>query len=189
MKHDLDAHVAGDVVGTVGSGDVTRAGGKDAVRDSGSAVRSGGGAARNGGSAVRGSGSELAGLLQALGDPVRLRVVEALSRSPERAGDLAVAAGVPAATMSKHLRALLSAGVVVDERDVRDARVRVFRLRRESVGAVRAWLDQLQAHWDEQLRAFGAYVERAHGERDSDERGLAERARAERDSAERESGG
>jgi DNA-binding transcriptional ArsR family regulator len=104
-------------------------------------------------------------LLQALGDPVRLRVVEALSRSPERAGDLAVAAGVPAATMSKHLRALLSAGVVTDERDARDARVRVFRLRRESVVAVRAWLDQVQAHWDEQLRAFGVYVERAHAGR------------------------
>ena len=112
-----------------------------------------------------GGGSDLAGLLQALGDPVRLRVVEALSQSPERAGDLAVAAGVSAATMSKHLRALLSAGVVVDERDARDARVRVFRLRCESVVAVRAWLDQVQAHWDEQLRAFGAYVERAHAER------------------------
>jgi DNA-binding transcriptional ArsR family regulator len=124
-------------------------------------------------------------LLQALGDPVRLRVVEALSRSPERAGDLAVAAGVSAATMSKHLRALLSAGVVIDERDARDARVRVFRLRRESVVAVRAWLDQVQAHWDEQLRAFGAYVERAHAERGSVERDSAERVRGERGDAER----
>ena len=106
-----------------------------------------------------GGGNELAGLLQALGDPVRLRVVEALSRSPERAGDLAVAAGVPAATMSKHLRALLSAGVVTDERDARDARVRVFRLRRESVVAVRAWLDQIQAGWNEQLASYKRHVE------------------------------
>ena len=82
------------------------------------------------------------------------RVVEALSRSPQRAGDLAAAAGVPAPTMSKHLRVLLAAGIVTDERGARDARVRVFRLRRESVVAVRAWLDQVQAHWDEQLRAF-----------------------------------
>jgi DNA-binding transcriptional ArsR family regulator len=131
------------------------------------------------------TGAELAGLLQALGDPVRLRVVEALSRSAERAGDLAVAAGVPAATMSKHLRALLSAGVVIDERDARDARVRVFRLRPESVVAVRAWLDQLQAHWDEQLRAFGAYVEQAHGGRADAERGHGGRADGRRDHAER----
>ena len=111
-------------------------------------------------------GSELAEVLQALADPARLRVVEALSRSPQRAGDLAALAGVPAPTMSKHLRVLLAAGIVTDERGARDARVRVFRLRRESVVAVRAWLDQVQAHWDEQLRAFGAYVERAHVERE-----------------------
>jgi len=108
-------------------------------------------------------GSELAVVLQALADPARLRVVEALSRSPRRAGDLAAAAGVPAPTMSKHLRMLLAAGIVTDERSPRDARVRVFRLRRESVVAVRAWLDQVQAHWDEQLKAFKVHVERESG--------------------------
>jgi len=123
--------------------------------------------ADGGGTASTGAGGgELAAVLQALADPARLRVVEVLSRSPRRAGDLAAAAGVPAPTMSKHLRVLLAAGIVADERGDRDARVRVFRLRRESVVAVRAWLDQVQAHWDEQLRAFGAYVERAHVERE-----------------------
>ncbi len=62
--------------------------------------------------------------------------------------------------MSKHLRALLEAGIVVDERRREDARVRVFRLRPESVVAVRAWLDQVQAHWDEQLGSFKTHVER-----------------------------
>ena len=123
-----------------------------------------GGAGAGAGAAGAGAGgSELAAVLQALADPARLRVVEALSRSPQRAGDLAVAAGVPAPTMSKHLRVLLAAGIVTDERGARDARVRVFRLRRESVVAVRAWLDQVQAHWDEQLRAFKAHVEREGG--------------------------
>ncbi len=48
-----------------------------------------------------------------------------LSRSPRRAGDLADAVGVAAPTMSKHLRVLLAAGIVADERGARDARVRV----------------------------------------------------------------
>ena len=61
--------------------------------------------------------------------------------------------------MSKHLRVLLQAGVVADERPAGDARQRVFRLRQDSVVAIRAWLDQLQAHWDEQLNAFKAHVE------------------------------
>ena len=136
----------------------------------GAAGGAGGGGGGVAGGAVAGSagagdagGGELAAVLQALADPARLLVVEALSRSPQRAGDLAAAAGVPAPTMSKHLRVLLAAGIVTDERGTRDARVRVFRLRRESVVAVRAWLDQLQAHWDEQLRAFKAHVEREGG--------------------------
>jgi DNA-binding MarR family transcriptional regulator len=62
--------------------------------------------------------------------------------------------------MSKHLRVLLRAQVVADERAPDDARVRVFRLRPESVVALRAWLDQLQAQWDEQLGSFKRHVEK-----------------------------
>ena len=82
----------------------------------------------------------LAVVLQAIADPVRLQVVETLSRAPRRAGDLAREVGVPAPTMSKHLRLLLAAGVIEDERGRGDARVRVFHLRTASVVAVRAWL-------------------------------------------------
>jgi DNA-binding transcriptional ArsR family regulator len=106
---------------------------------------------------------ELATLLRVLGDPARLRVVELLSQAPRRAGELTDDLGVAPPTMSKHLRALLEAGIVTDERRREDARVRVFRLRRESVVAVQAWLDQIQAHWDEQLGSFKTHVERKEG--------------------------
>lgn len=99
-------------------------------------------------------------LLQALADPTRLQAVELLSEAPRRAGELAEELGISPPAMSKHLRVLLRAGVVVDERTPEDARARVFHLRPESMTAVRAWLDQLQAHWDEQLGAFKAHVER-----------------------------
>ena len=137
-------------------------GGADADGDAavGAEAIAGAGAVAGDGGVRDGDVSGLAVMLQALADPARLRVVEVLSRSPRRAGDLAAAAGVPAPTMSKHLRVLLAAGIVTDERGDRDARVRVFRLRREPVVAVRAWLDQVQAHWDEQLKAFKAHVER-----------------------------
>lgn len=104
--------------------------------------------------------SALTPLLQALADPTRLRAVELLSEAPRRAGELADRLGVSPPAMSKHLRVLLRAGVVVDERTPDDARARVFHLRPESMTAVRAWLDQLQAHWDEQLGAFRAHIER-----------------------------
>jgi DNA-binding transcriptional ArsR family regulator len=99
-------------------------------------------------------------LFDALADPTRRRVVELLSEGPCRAGEIAGLAGVSGPAMSRHLRVLLEAGVVADERPASDARVRVFRLRPDSVAAIRAWLDQLQAHWDEQLQSFKRHVER-----------------------------
>ena len=99
-------------------------------------------------------------LFDALADPTRRRVVELLGSKPARAGELAAAIGTSAPAMSKHLRHLLRAGLVADERDAADARVRVFRLRPQSVAAIQAWLDQLQAHWDVQLRSFQRHLER-----------------------------
>jgi DNA-binding transcriptional ArsR family regulator len=102
---------------------------------------------------------ELAPVLRTLAYPVRLRVVELLSRGPRRAGELTDELGVRPPAMSKHLRALLEAGIIVDERRREDARTRIFRLRPESVVAIQAWLDQIQAQWDEQLGSFKTHVE------------------------------
>jgi DNA-binding transcriptional ArsR family regulator len=102
----------------------------------------------------------VAGLFDALADPTRRRVVELLGARPARAGELATATGTSPPAMSKHLRHLLRAGLVADERDAADARARVFRLRPQSVAAIQAWLDQLQAHWDLQLRSFQQHVDR-----------------------------
>lgn len=94
----------------------------------------------------------------ALADPARLHVVQLLGEAPRRAGELATAVGVPAPAMSRHLRALLEAGIVTDERVARDARLRYFRLRPQSMVAVQAWLDQLQANWAEQLASYQQHV-------------------------------
>jgi DNA-binding transcriptional ArsR family regulator len=104
--------------------------------------------------------NDVDGVFVALADPTRRRVVEVLGDGARRARELAEAAGTSAPVMSRHLRILLEAGLVADERVPDDARVRVFRLRREPVLALEAWLDQLQAHWNEQLGAFKRYVEK-----------------------------
>jgi DNA-binding transcriptional ArsR family regulator len=94
-----------------------------------------------------------------LADPTRRRIVELLGQRARRAGELAAETGTSPSGMSRHLRVLLEAGFVVDERVPDDARVRVFRLRPEPVLALQAWLDQLQAHWDEQLGSYKRHVE------------------------------
>jgi DNA-binding transcriptional ArsR family regulator len=103
--------------------------------------------------------TEVESLFAALSDPTRRTVVELLGQRPMRAGELARELGASAPVMSRHLKILLRAGVVVDGRAVDDARQRVFRLRREPLVALQAWLDQVQAQWTEQLAAFKRHVE------------------------------
>ena len=105
------------------------------------------------------TGSSHAAVLEALADPVRRQVVTLLSGGPHRAGELAAQTRTSPPAMSRHLRLLLRAGVIADERAAEDARARVFRLRPESLTAVRSWLDQLQAGWNEELASFKRHVE------------------------------
>lgn len=62
--------------------------------------------------------------------------------------------------MSRHLKVLLNAGLIEDERSSADARVRLFRMRTEDLAATTAWLDQVQAHWRSNLASFRAHVEK-----------------------------
>ncbi len=101
----------------------------------------------------------VAPVLQALADPTRREVVRLLGSRTLRAGELASATGTSSPAMSRHLRVLLKAGVVADERTETDARARVFRLRPQSIAALQAWLDQLRAQWDEQLASFKRHVD------------------------------
>jgi DNA-binding transcriptional ArsR family regulator len=103
--------------------------------------------------------ADVEALFGALADPARRQVVQLLGTAPRRAGELAAAAGMSSPAMSRHLKVLLQAGIVTDERVTQDARMRYFRLRPQSLAALQAWLDQLQAHWGEQLASFKQHVE------------------------------
>jgi DNA-binding transcriptional ArsR family regulator len=95
---------------------------------------------------VRHNGDITAGaVIEALGDPVRRQVVTLLSGGPRRAGEIAAEIGMSAPAISRHLRVLLEAVVIEDERLEADARARVFRLRPQSIAAARAWLDEILA--------------------------------------------
>ncbi len=82
-------------------------------------------------------------VIEALADPTRRQIVALLSGGPRRAGELAAEVGMSAPAMSRHLRVLLSALVITDERIDEDARARVFRLRPASIKVAQSWLDQL----------------------------------------------
>ena len=102
--------------------------------------------------------NELDSTLTALAEPTRRGIIERLSRRPHRAGELAAAFAMSAPAISRHLRVLRMHGLVEDERVERDARLRVFRLRREPLTDLATWLADMEAFWNEQLDSFQHHV-------------------------------
>jgi len=97
-------------------------------------------------------------LLAALADPARRRAVELLGRGPLRAGELADRLGIAAPAMSRHLKALKTAGLVAETHPAFDARVRVYTLNTQRLSELKAWLERAEQGWSEQLSAFAAFV-------------------------------
>lgn len=104
--------------------------------------------------------NELDPILAALAEPTRRGVVDLLRERPRRAGELAAAFDMSAPAMSRHLRVLRRHGLIEEERADHDARVHLIRLRHEPFVRLRAWLDQVEAFWSDQLGAFKAHAER-----------------------------
>lgn len=106
---------------------------------------------------LTGAGRALADAFGALGDPVRLGVITRLRHGPVRSGDLADALGVSRPSMSKHLKVLRDAGLVVPEAGD-DARVRTYRLDPDAVRGLRDWLDEVQGFWEGRLAGFAEHL-------------------------------
>jgi DNA-binding transcriptional ArsR family regulator len=98
--------------------------------------------------------------LAALADPHRRRVVDLLRERPHRAGELAEAAQLAFPLMSRHLRTLRESGLVEEDRDEFDSRVRIYRLRPEPMADLRIWLEETEALWSRQLAAFKAHLQK-----------------------------
>jgi len=104
--------------------------------------------------------AEIDRTLAALADPTRRAVVDLLRRKPLRAGELAEAFDMSAPAMSRHLRVLRTTGLVAEDGIDDDARVRVYRLRPERFAALRAWVEEVEAFWGDQLASFKAHAEK-----------------------------
>ena len=99
--------------------------------------------------------------LAALADPHRRRVVDLLRERPRRAGELAEATKIAFPLMSRHLKRLRECGLVEEDRDEFDSRVRIYRLRPEPMADLKLWLEETEALWSLQLAAFKAHVQKS----------------------------
>ena len=101
---------------------------------------------------------EPARVFAALGDPVRLALVEALGDGRARSiAELAHGLPITRQGVAKHLRVLEGAGVLAAERAGRET---LFRAEPEALAVASDYLAQVARGWDEALLRLKAHVEK-----------------------------
>lgn len=95
--------------------------------------------------------------MAALADPVRRAILMLLRERSLAAGEIAACFAISRPAVSRHLRVLREAGLVVDEAS---GRRRLYRLETEPLGPVAAWLAGLHEGWDRRLDALETEVYR-----------------------------
>ena len=103
--------------------------------------------------------AELDATLFALADRNRRAVIDLLKEQPRRAGEIAAALSLTPPALSRHLRVLRRSGLIHEQGVEEDARVRVYRLRKEPFDQLRRWLMELESFWSGELAAFRDHVE------------------------------
>jgi DNA-binding transcriptional ArsR family regulator len=96
---------------------------------------------------------------QALADPTRRAVLDLLRAGTRPAGEIAQAFPVSRPAISKHLRQLRRANLVVEQRR---GRHRYYQLNPGPLEAVDSWLDHYRAFWKSSLTSLKAFVEAGH---------------------------
>jgi DNA-binding transcriptional ArsR family regulator len=96
---------------------------------------------------------------QALADPTRRAVLDLLRRGSQPAGQIAEAFPVSRPAISKHLRLLRRAHLVLEHRE---GRHRVYRLNPDPLRAVDSWIEQYRVFWAASLNNLKAFVEAEH---------------------------
>ena len=103
---------------------------------------------------------------RAIADPTRREILNLLRGGAHTVGEIAGNFRTSRPAISKHLRLLRSAGLVVTRKD---GTARVCRLNAKPLRAVSAWLREYEAFWGESLHGLKNYIEdtERNKERDS----------------------
>ena len=102
------------------------------------------------------------GVFEALADPSRLRIVEALLAGESAVNDLVARMEIHQSGVSRHLRILEEAGFV---RVRPDGPRRLYSLRPEPFQELDSWVTRYRALWSARLDAFGQALARKQAQR------------------------
>lgn len=99
----------------------------------------------------------LAGTLDALAEPTRLRIFDAVRDEERSVGELVDLVGMHQPGVSRHLKVLRSAGLV----DVRrDGQRRCYRASFTPLRELDDWLEQHRRAWDQRLDRLEEHLDR-----------------------------
>ena len=99
-------------------------------------------------------------LFNALADPTRLRIVEAMKDGECAVGDIVERMDIHQSGVSRHLRILAEAGIVQMRPD---GQKRLYSLRKAAFDQLDAWVARYRRHWEARLDRLGAALERRRG--------------------------
>ncbi|MEM8696750.1 MAG: metalloregulator ArsR/SmtB family transcription factor [Pseudomonadota bacterium] len=101
--------------------------------------------------------SDLTTTFAALGEPTRFAIVERLLREGElNAGALRQGASISAPAISRHLKVLRKAGIVVQRIDRQQ---RIYAVRPEAVQAISAWTMSHKEFWQGSFNRLAAILD------------------------------
>jgi DNA-binding transcriptional ArsR family regulator len=96
-------------------------------------------------------------VFQVLGEPRRLAILELLRDGERPVGELVEYLGLTQPTVSKHLRVLKEAGLVVVRAD---AQRRLYRIRPEPLAELDDWLEPYRQLWATHLDRLEDHLDR-----------------------------
>ena len=98
---------------------------------------------------------QLTSVFAALADPTRRTIIERLALGEASAGQLAEPFGISKPAISKHLKVLENANLIVRKKDAQWHR---FQLQSDSLKVASDWIDRYQKFWEDQLDALSDYL-------------------------------
>jgi DNA-binding transcriptional ArsR family regulator len=98
---------------------------------------------------------QLTSVFAALADPTRRAIIKRLASGEASAGQLAEPFGISKPAISKHLKVLENANLIVRKKDAQWHR---FQLQSDSLKVASDWIAQYRQYWEDQLDALSDYL-------------------------------
>lgn len=93
--------------------------------------------------------------MEALGNPLRLRIIEMVTERERTAGELAAEFTVSRPAVSRHLRVLREADAV---RWRSSGQERLYRVNPEILDELNRWVERMRGRWSGRLEALEAHL-------------------------------